>query len=243
MATMLNPYTGAIPTASVKKGSTGENAKRVQTFLNWCMGSGLVVDGIAGDKTVVAIKKYQKRYGLTQDGIFGAKSISMGKYLINRQPWLRAMYDQYQWSKKQKYKFDDNPTIANSKKRGTCITFPAVSLQRLGLLGSGKYFYYHPSKNRISGNAASFVKSHKELFTLKYPHKTIASLIKSGKIKPYDIIGFDNPGYHTMVFAGISQKGKPLFFSMGSNKKWFKTYSYYANRKVDMIVRLKKTTR
>lgn len=243
MATMLTPYTGAFPTAAVKKGSTGENAKRTQTYLNWCLGSGLVVDGIAGTKTVAAIKKYQKRYGLSVDGVFGSKSITMAKYIANRQPWLKAMYDQYNWSKKQKYKFDDEPTIANSKKRGTCITFPAVSLQRIGLLSSGKYFYYHPTKNRISGNAASYVKNHKEIFTLKYPHKTVATLIKSGAIKPFDIVGFDNPGYHTMVFAGISQKGKPLWYSMGSSKKWFKTYSYYAGRKVDMIVRLKKTSK
>lgn len=243
MATMLNPYTGLIPNSAVKKGSTGENVTRTQTFLNWCMGSGLTVDGIFGDKTLTAVKKYQKRYGINQTGTFGAKSRAMASYLVNLQPWLKAMYTQYQWSKGQKYKWDDTPTIADSKKRGTCITFPAVSLQRLGILSSGKYFYFNPNTNKISGNAAAFVKRRKDLFMLKYPKKTVAQLIKEEAIKPFDIVGFDNPGYHTMVFAGISQKGKPLWYSMGSSKKWFKTYSYYADRKISMIVRLKKTSR
>ena len=77
MAVMMSPYAGRLPTATVKKGSTGENAKRTQTFLNWCLGSGLVVDGVAGTKTVAAIKKFQRRYGLSVDGKFGTKSTSM----------------------------------------------------------------------------------------------------------------------------------------------------------------------
>ena len=58
----------------VKNGSTGSDVKAVQKFLNYWMGSGLKVDGDCGPSTVKAIKAFQKHYGLTVDGIFGAKS-------------------------------------------------------------------------------------------------------------------------------------------------------------------------
>lgn len=155
------------------------------------------------------------------------------------QAWYDAMETQFKWSKNQAYKFNEKPTVTNSKKEGTCITFPAVSLQRLGLLPSGKYFYYHPTKKKISGNAQTYVKNHTELFSLSYPHKTIAQL--GDKIQKGDIVGFGNPSYHTMVYMGKNSNGKPVFNTMGHRKGLRVTYSGYANRKIDMLVRLKKT--
>ena len=61
------PYTGELPTKTVKKGSKGSNVKKLQKFLNWCIKAGLKVDGVCGDKTVKAIKKFQKQYGLKAD--------------------------------------------------------------------------------------------------------------------------------------------------------------------------------
>lgn len=66
-------FTGSLPTATVKKGSKGENVKRVQRFLNWCINAKLKVDGVCGSKTVAAIKKFQKKYKLKVDGVFGAQ--------------------------------------------------------------------------------------------------------------------------------------------------------------------------
>lgn len=76
------PYTGGLPSSIVKKGSKGTNVKHLQKFLNWCIKAGLAVDGICGVKTVAAIKKYQKQYGLKVDGIFGAKSKSKAESII-----------------------------------------------------------------------------------------------------------------------------------------------------------------
>lgn len=53
--------------------------KRLQKFLNWCMSSGLTVDGQYGEKTVAAVKAFQKKYSLTVDGQFGAKSLTKAK--------------------------------------------------------------------------------------------------------------------------------------------------------------------
>lgn len=157
------------------------------------------------------------------------------------QPWYDAMKTQYNWSKNQIYKWV-TPTVASSKTKGTCITFPMVSLQRLGLIDKGKYFYFHPQQKKITGTAADYVKKHTELFKLSYPNKTIKALWKAGQIKKGDIIGFGNPYYHTMVFMGM-KNGKPIFNTMGSKRGLGIYYPTYASRKVNMLVRLKKTTK
>lgn len=159
------------------------------------------------------------------------------------QKWYDAMRKQFEWSKDQTYVWVEGPTVANSKKKGTCITFPAVSLQRLGLLPSGGYFYFHPTKKKISGRSAAYVKKHTELFKLSYPNKTCKELWKAGKIKKGDIVGFGNPSYHTMVFMGMNSKGNPIFNTMGHKRGLGVTYSMYANRKVNMLVRIKKTSK
>ena len=65
----------AIAEAEVlKSGSTGAQVKTVQTKLkNWGYYTGSV-DGIYGPKTVAAVKYFQRKNGLTQDGIVGAKT-------------------------------------------------------------------------------------------------------------------------------------------------------------------------
>lgn len=256
--TPTKPYTGKLPTKVVRKGSKGASAKAVQSFLNWCMNAGLKEDGVAGDKTVKAIKKYQKRYKLKVDGIFGGKCLAKAKKIVEAhkpkptptptpkpidplQPWYDALKTQYDWSKNQKYHFNSEPTVANSKKEGTCITYPAVALQRLGLLPKGKYFYFNPNTNKIGGTGAEYAKKHTEIYSISYPNKTVAQLWKEGKIKKGDIVGYDNPNYHTMAFMGKNSKGEFIFDTMGSGKRGVKVkYPYYEKRKIAMIVRLKK---
>lgn len=155
------------------------------------------------------------------------------------QRWYDAMETQFNWSKNQTYYFV-KPTVTSSKKNGTCITFPAVSLQRLGLIPKGTYFYFHPQKLKISGTAASYVKEHTETFKLSYPNKTVKALWKAGKIKKGDIVGFGNPAYHTMVFMGMSSKSYPLWNTMGHKRGLKVRYKAYENRKINMLVRIRK---
>lgn len=79
-----SPYTGALPTKTVKKGSKGSDVRAVQNFLNWCIKAGLNANGkgICGKKTVAAIKKFQKQYGLKVDGSFGTQSRAKAKQII-----------------------------------------------------------------------------------------------------------------------------------------------------------------
>ncbi|MGD1712148.1 peptidoglycan-binding domain-containing protein [Dapis sp. BLCC M172] len=58
------------PTISLD--STGEDVKYLQTVLNATVANNsLVVDGIFGNLTKEAVIAFQKRYGLTADGIVG----------------------------------------------------------------------------------------------------------------------------------------------------------------------------
>lgn len=59
-----------------KYGSNGEEVKQIQTKLkNWGYYSGNV-DGIYGSKTFEAVKKFQRKNGLTADGIAGDKTLA-----------------------------------------------------------------------------------------------------------------------------------------------------------------------
>ena len=54
----------------LRKGSTGEGVKELQSNLNK-IGYNLVVDGIFGQKTEIAVIDFQKKYNLKVDGIVG----------------------------------------------------------------------------------------------------------------------------------------------------------------------------
>ena len=59
-----------------KYGSRGDEVKQIQTKLkNWGYYNGSV-DGIYGSKTVEAVKYFQRKNGLTADGIAGQKTLS-----------------------------------------------------------------------------------------------------------------------------------------------------------------------
>lgn len=67
-----------------KYGSTGDEVKQIQTKLKrWGYYNGNI-DGIYGSKTVEAVKYFQRKNGLTVDGIAGTKTLNaMGIYSSN----------------------------------------------------------------------------------------------------------------------------------------------------------------
>jgi GH24 family phage-related lysozyme (muramidase) len=66
-----NPYPE--PTKNIKYGSRGNDVRWLQVELGR-KGYNLVVDGIAKDKTINALKEFQKESGLVVDGICGVKT-------------------------------------------------------------------------------------------------------------------------------------------------------------------------
>lgn len=61
-----------VPT--LRRGSRGELVKSVQEYLNDEIGAGLEPDGIFGAKTEEAVKEFQRKHGLTADGVIGPKT-------------------------------------------------------------------------------------------------------------------------------------------------------------------------
>ena len=72
----------AISTPNLKKGSKGNEVKKLQKDLNFVLGTKLEVDGDFGKNTLVALKTFQTKYKLTVDGVYGSKSEAKMKSLL-----------------------------------------------------------------------------------------------------------------------------------------------------------------
>lgn len=82
----VKPYTGTLPKGVVMKGDTGSDVKALEKFLNWCpkVKAGLPIDGVAGPLVDKAIKKFEKEYGIVQDGVFGSLCKKKAQSIINK---------------------------------------------------------------------------------------------------------------------------------------------------------------
>lgn len=70
------------PTAILRRGSVGEQVKKLQQCLNHIMKEDLEIDGSFGPATDKALRAFQKKYGLAVDGSYGPKSRAKLKELI-----------------------------------------------------------------------------------------------------------------------------------------------------------------
>lgn len=77
--TVARKFGGIIAKPVLKKGSKGAEVKKLQSFLNWYGGYGLKVDGDFGNLTEQAVKKFQKKEGITSDGIYGNNSYAKAR--------------------------------------------------------------------------------------------------------------------------------------------------------------------
>lgn len=82
-------YTGTYPTLTVKKngktvtkpikkGEKSDRVRHLELFLAW-YGYKIIADGIYGDKTLAAVKKFQKAKGIKPTGTVGKKTIAAMK--------------------------------------------------------------------------------------------------------------------------------------------------------------------
>lgn len=155
---------------------------------------------------------------------------------------LAACKTQAEWMKNYVYGWQEDPTVEKSKKKGTCVTYVACTLQRLGYLASGKCIW-HTSDGKVYGVT--------DRMTLKYYNgKTIKSLknvLKAGDIL---IVGKKNvtkagdSGSHIFIFAGKwDSKGNPYIWDNHSatNIKKGKAgaHTYNGNTNVIAVIGLK----
>ena len=243
------PYTGSLPGGTVKKGSKGTSVKAVQAFLNWCINAKLAVDGNCGNLTDKAIRKYQTQYKLKVDGIFGSASKRkaqeiIAKYAPKPEPTPTTIIDkeleackvQADWMKNSKYKWQSNPTVEKSKKYGTCVTYVACVLQRIGALKSGECIWHNKSGKVYGTN---------DKMTVTYYGKTLKQLknvLKAGDIiidGKNNVVDAGDSGSHIYIFTGKWSGDKPIIWDNHSAQQKKGAYAYGRNRNVIAVVRLK----
>jgi len=72
----------SVPKPTLRTGSSGDSVVKLQTCLNKIVNTNLNKDGAFGAKTKAALEKFQSKYGLKVDGIYGQKSYEKLKSLI-----------------------------------------------------------------------------------------------------------------------------------------------------------------
>lgn len=144
---------------------------------------------------------------------------------------------QSEYAKNAKYEWESHPSIEKSKSKGTCVTYVACVLQRLGYINSGEYIW-HNGKGYGTGK----VQGVKDNMTLRYmgnkPIKSLKDELRAGDIILVDDnkSGEAGSGGHIFIFEGTWEGDSPYIwdnFSKGSPQ------TYGSNRKVLAIVRLK----
>ena len=148
---------------------------------------------------------------------------------------MAACQQQADWMRNAKYAWESNPTIEKSKKKGTCVTYIACVLQRLGILPSGKYVWHNES-GKVYGN--------NDKMEIIYPNgKTLHQL--KGELRKGDIImdgdKYDpGSGSHIFILTGKWSGDNPIIWDNHSaQSKGGKSYTYTRNRPVIAIVRIK----
>lgn len=180
------------------------------------------------------------------DGIFGAVSMkalqkflndNMGKKAVYPEPTivdkeLEACKVQADWMKNSKYAWQSNPTIAKSKTKGTCVTYVACVLQRIGILSSGKYVWHDGGK--VYGNNSKM--------TVIYPNTTLKaykSNLKAGDIVMDGDKSDNGSGSHIFILTGKWSGDKPIIWDNHSAQENKGAYAYSRNRNLIAVIRLK----
>lgn len=234
-------YTGGLPSKTVKKGSHGTDVKHLQKFLNWCIGAGLKVDGACGSKTVKAIKKFQKAYGLKQDGVFGSKSRAKAKSIVNAhkppqpaptptpQPTTNAQMIvakalEYAWpygtsASKYKYPKGSAKSVYKSALKECMGKKAKISQTDCG--------YFASTCARAAGHKGflALPGSYKEKYPKLPSTMYIAMKGKATNLLPGDIIRYrKSGGQHVVVYLGggkiASAARKHAFPRVSKGKPW-----------------------
>ncbi len=177
------------------------------------------------------------------DGAYrDASGMGNAMYTETKKPVAQSLTDkimdacktQADWMKNSKYKWENNPTIPKSKTHGTCVTYVACVLQRLGYLKSGKYIW-HTKAGKVYGTT--------DKMSVIYPKNKKLSQLKS-ELKAGDIIIDGDPantytGSHIFIITCKWNGTDPYVWDNHSAQQNKGAYVYKRNRHVIAIIRLK----
>lgn len=128
---------------------------------------------------------------------------------------VAACEEQTEWAKDAKYVWERKPTIEKSKTHGTCVTYVACVLQRVGVLNNGEYIWHNGTgfgTGKVTGTVTDRMR-----ITYYNNEKTLADLIDV--LKPGDIVMFDDNELGSRGNGGHIEiyKSGYTFFSGGMN--------------------------
>lgn len=200
-------------------------------------------DGIIGQNTV---KAWQRKLGVTADGIFGPNSMKAWQKYLNDHDGEKPVYPektiidkeleackaQADWMRNSTYAWESNPTVPKSKYKGTCVTYVACVLQRIGVLPSGSYVWHDEGKVYGNNNKMTVTYTRKKPSELK-------STLKAGDIiidgDPHD----NGSGSHIFILTGQWSGSCPIIWDNWSGQDGKGAYTYKRNRSLIAIIRLK----
>lgn len=151
---------------------------------------------------------------------------------------LEACKVQAEWMKNYVYKWQELPTIAKSKKFGTCVTFIACVLQRIKILKSGESIWID-KKGKVDGSNSKM--------TVTYPKGTLKS--NKNKLRKGDIVIAGNgetgagQGSHIFVLTGKWNGNDPYIYDQNSASRVKKgqkpEHTWPGTSKLIALIRLK----
>lgn len=150
---------------------------------------------------------------------------------------MAACKAQANWMKNYHYSWESHPTVAKSKKKGTCVTYVACVLQRLGYLKSGQYIW-HDSKGKVTHANSKM--------SVMYPNRKIKScrsILKAGDVIIAGNKSDVGSGSHIFIFSGKWSDGDPIIWDNHSAERVKKgksgAHTYDGNKQVIAVIRMK----
>ena len=158
---------------------------------------------------------------------------------------LTACQTQAEYMQNYVYGWESNPTITKSKTKGTCVTYVACVLQRIGILESGKFIW----QNGTGFGTGKVYGDNSKMIVIYTNNKTFTAL--KDQLQKGDIVILDDNksgnqggGGHIMIFAGKwSSDGHPYVWDNQSCNRVHNgqtgIHTYNKDRKILAIARLK----
>ena len=188
----------------------------------------------SGETRKKRLEKVGYNYKKVQDRV--NEILAGDKTLIDKE--IDACITQAEWMKNYKYEWENNPTIPKSKYKGTCVTYVACVLQRIGILKSGEDVWINTKGKVVGAN---------DKMTVTYLSGTLAS--NKSKFKRGDIVIGGNgktaaaAGSHIFVLTGKWSGNNPYIYDQESANRVKQgkapQHTWTGNFKMIALIRLK----